>query len=84
MVSRGLRVGEIPKQDPDVAAAMVQGAMVQGAMVQGAMVQGMVNQFIDSWILSDRIKRNIASLSVTIADAASSDSDLSLTPIVNI
>jgi len=79
VVSRGLRVGEIPKQDPDVAAAMV-----QGAMVQGAMVQGMVNQVIDSWILSDRIKRSIASLSVTIAGAASSDSDLSLTPTVNI
>ena len=69
-----MRVGEIPKQDPDVAAAMV----------QGAMVQGMVNQVIDSWILSDRIKRSIASLSVTIAGAASSDSDLSLTLTVNI
>jgi hypothetical protein len=50
-----MRVGEIPKQDPDVAASMV---------------LGMVNQVIDSRILGDRIKRSIASLSDTIADAA--------------
>lgn len=53
VVSRGMRVGEIPKQDPDVAASMV---------------MGVVNQVIDSRILGDRIKVSIASLADTIAD----------------
>jgi hypothetical protein len=53
VVSRGMRIGEIPKQDPDVAASMV---------------MGVVNQVIDSRILGDRIRVSIASLADTIAD----------------
>lgn len=53
VVSRGMRTGEIPKQDADVAASMVLGAVLQ---------------VIDSRILGDRIKRSIASLADTIAE----------------
>ncbi len=54
VVSQGMRSGEIPRQDPDVAASMV---------------MGVVLQVIDSRILGGRIKRSIASLADTIADS---------------
>ena len=53
VVSRGMRSGEIPKQDPDVAASMV---------------MGVVLQVIDSRILGGRIKGSIGNLADTIAD----------------
>ena len=53
VVSRGMRVGDIPKQDPDVATSMV---------------LGVVLQVIDSRILGGRIKRSIASLADVIAE----------------
>ena len=53
VVSQGMRSGEIPRQDPDVAASMV---------------MGVVLQVIDSRILGGRIKHSIASLADTIAD----------------
>lgn len=54
VVSRGIRKGEIPKQDPDVATSMV---------------MGVVLQVIDSRLLGERIKHSIASLADTIASA---------------
>ena len=54
VVSQGMRSGEIPRQDPDVATSMV---------------MGVVLQVIDSRILGGRIKRSIASLSDTIAES---------------
>lgn len=54
VVGQGMRSGEIPKQDPDVAASMV---------------MGVVLQVIDSRILGGRIKRSIASLADTLAES---------------
>lgn len=53
VVSRGIRKGDIPKQDPDVGTSMV---------------MGVVLQVIDSRILGERIKHSIASLAETISE----------------
>ncbi len=54
VISSGMRRGEIPKQDPDVAASMV---------------MGIILQVIDSKLLGERIKQPISTLTETIVRA---------------
>ncbi len=55
VINEGMRRGEIPKQDPDVAASMVMGVILQ---------------VIDSRILSQRIRQSVASLAGVIVAAS--------------
>ena len=54
VIRAGMRNGEIPQQDPDVATSMVLGVILQ---------------VIDSRLLGDRIKQNITKLTDTIVGA---------------
>jgi AcrR family transcriptional regulator len=54
VIRDGMNRGEVPKQDPDVAASMV---------------MGVVLQVIDSRLLGDRIRKSISTLADTIAAA---------------
>lgn len=51
VIRQGIRSGEIPTQDPDVAASMAMGVILQ---------------VVDSRLLGNRIKENISALSDTI------------------
>jgi AcrR family transcriptional regulator len=55
VIRDGMNRGEIPTQDPDVAASMV---------------MGVVLQVIDSRLLGDRIRKSISALAGTLADAS--------------